>query len=727
MKAYDQDGVRLVCGDCREVMAGMEPESVNCVVTSPPYWSLRKYEGEPSVWGGLPTCTCARTNGIIEGDEQDSTLAMPDMRRASKSLRGKEARRSKNRQGLLQQSQPEDRLLGGAQEPTQSAEQLGVEQHQLEGRHQMGRQIQDDPSSTRNRRSNKTRLHDGASLRDAGVSTSASAQMGVGTSSQRCENRQPDRELRDSNARSPSRLGDVSSLPGEFPTPVVPCPICGGCPHTLDAQPVEGESYAGRRRWQHDGVSRQETPEAWVKGVVKDKHYDFGTSTLSGSNKEQMAAKTFEAEHATCSLCGAWRGQYGLEPTGAMYIEHTIDWLRSVKRVLRPDGVAWIDIGDSRGGGGYYPNAPSNVAGSLQAKGNRFGARNIRGQKAIGIPAKSLCLIPQRLAIACQEDGWIVRNVVQIKARMPESAADRMTRSYRTLLVLTKSNRPNFWWNEQTMESRSRPGPGTKGEEGIDWHWQMKTSTQYLWEAVKRSYWHGADYWWDAEAIRMEAEGIGQPLQWYSGDGAGDEYKARRGHVGVFTDGQRYHQGTPDGYRNCDDLWTDIPPAGWPSGPGFEHFATFAVEEPERCIKASCPAEVCVKCGKARRRVLKKQNVREHPDRQGRRDRNKADYDGDGYAVRDSGLGLAWDNVTVGWTDCGCGEGYVPGTVLDPFIGTGTTAVAARLLGRRAIGIDISRSYIDQAITRLTVGDKGVRQITEAARHGQEQLTLEGV
>ncbi|GAH62255.1 unnamed protein product, partial [marine sediment metagenome] len=48
-----------------------------------------------------------------------------------------------------------------------------------------------------------------------------------------------------------------------------------------------------------------------------------------------------------CSLCGAWRGAYGLEPTPEMYIEHTIEILREIKRVLRPDGVVFWNIGDS--------------------------------------------------------------------------------------------------------------------------------------------------------------------------------------------------------------------------------------------------------------------------------------------------------------------------------------------------------------------------------------------
>lgn len=46
----------IIQGDCREVMAGMEAESVQCVVTSPPYWSLRDYGLPPLVWGGDADC-----------------------------------------------------------------------------------------------------------------------------------------------------------------------------------------------------------------------------------------------------------------------------------------------------------------------------------------------------------------------------------------------------------------------------------------------------------------------------------------------------------------------------------------------------------------------------------------------------------------------------------------------------------------------------------------------
>ena len=57
-----------------------------------------------------------------------------------------------------------------------------------------------------------------------------------------------------------------------------------------------------------------------------------------------------------CSLCGAWKGAYGLEPTPELYISHTIEILREIRRVLRKDGVVFWNIGDSYWGGGQGGN-----------------------------------------------------------------------------------------------------------------------------------------------------------------------------------------------------------------------------------------------------------------------------------------------------------------------------------------------------------------------------------
>ncbi|HSH84449.1 MAG TPA: DNA methyltransferase, partial [Guyparkeria sp.] len=57
---------------------------------------------------------------------------------------------------------------------------------------------------------------------------------------------------------------------------------------------------------------------------------------------------------------------------------------------------------------------------------------------------------------------------------------------------------------------------------------------------------------------------------------------------------------------------------------------------------------------------------------------------------------------TTGWQptcDCDAGD-PVPAVVLDPFLGSGTTAMVAQQLGRRAIGIDLKADYLDMAIRR---------------------------
>ena len=61
--------------------------------------------------------------------------------------------------------------------------------------------------------------------------------------------------------------------------------------------------------------------------------------------------------------------------------------------------------------------------------------------------------------------------------------------------------------------------------------------------------------------------------------------------------------------------------------------------------------------------------------------------------------------MTTGYTDCGCGEAWNPGIVLDPFCGSGTALRVARRLGRRFIGIDIVPEYVEMSLRRVR-GDR---------------------
>ncbi len=60
--------VRILLGEVREMLRTLADESVHCVVTSPPYWGLRKYDIPPTVWGGDPDCEHDFATKTIEAE-----------------------------------------------------------------------------------------------------------------------------------------------------------------------------------------------------------------------------------------------------------------------------------------------------------------------------------------------------------------------------------------------------------------------------------------------------------------------------------------------------------------------------------------------------------------------------------------------------------------------------------------------------------------------------------
>lgn len=135
-------------------------------------------------------------------------------------------------------------------------------------------------------------------------------------------------------------------------------------------------------------------------------------------------------------------GQIGLELTMADYLETMVGVCREIRRVLRPSGTFWLNIGDSYAGSGKGGN-PGNSP-HVKQKTNS-GSISVRGVKRgdSEFDAKQLMMVPNRLAIALQDDGWWVRSeIIWAKPNpMPESVRDRPTCAHEKVWLLTKSDK----------------------------------------------------------------------------------------------------------------------------------------------------------------------------------------------------------------------------------------------------------------------------------------------
>src|SRR5208337_2965315 len=174
-------------------------------------------------------------------------------------------------------------------------------------------------------------------------------------------------------------------------------------------------------------------------------------SFVNGQNGGGVNCTSWTTRDATpisgdCPKCGARRidRQLGLESTPEEYLAKMVAVFREVWRVLRDDGTLWVDMGDSyAGGGGFSVTAPT-TGESKSGKYGLTGALKQGGIKPTGsLKPKDLCMMPARLAIALQADGWYLRSdIIWHKPNpMPESCTDRPTKSHEFIFLLAKQER----------------------------------------------------------------------------------------------------------------------------------------------------------------------------------------------------------------------------------------------------------------------------------------------
>jgi site-specific DNA-methyltransferase (cytosine-N4-specific) len=145
-------------------------------------------------------------------------------------------------------------------------------------------------------------------------------------------------------------------------------------------------------------------------------------------------------------------GQIGLENSLTQYINRLVAVFNEAKRLLKNDGIFWLNIGDGYTSGNRGWRAPD--------KKNPARAMNVRPDTPEGLKPKDLLGVPWRLAFALQQDGWYLRcDVVWNKPNaMPESVKDRPTRAHEYVFMLTKSER-YFYDYRAVLEQKNGDKP----------------------------------------------------------------------------------------------------------------------------------------------------------------------------------------------------------------------------------------------------------------------------
>lgn len=115
-----------------------------------------------------------------------------------------------------------------------------------------------------------------------------------------------------------------------------------------------------------------------------------------------------------CSLCGAWKGELGGEPTPELYVKNLVEVFREVKRVLREDGTVWLNLGDTYANNGTGGNGATGGRdkSTLQSAMPPIGTTPVKRDIPFGLKSKDLCMIPARVALALQADGWYLRSEI---------------------------------------------------------------------------------------------------------------------------------------------------------------------------------------------------------------------------------------------------------------------------------------------------------------------------
>ena len=140
--------------------------------------------------------------------------------------------------------------------------------------------------------------------------------------------------------------------------------------------------------------------------------------------------------------------EIGQETNPQLYIARLVEVFREVRRVLRDDGVLWLNLGDSYANDTKWGGKTSGKHATALHGDTGIGRR----RTSTGLKSKDMVMIPPRVALALQADGWYLRAACPWIKRnaMPQSVNDRPTTAIEYIYMLTKSE--HYFYDGNSVE-----------------------------------------------------------------------------------------------------------------------------------------------------------------------------------------------------------------------------------------------------------------------------------
>lgn len=153
--------------------------------------------------------------------------------------------------------------------------------------------------------------------------------------------------------------------------------------------------------------------------------------------------------------------QIGLEQTPEQYVAGMVQVFEQARRVLKPEGTLWLNLGDSYWGGkGMNGNSKArrtaDERGAIQSGGTPLQSMRALDGKHDHIKPKDLVGIPWMVAFALRSAGWYLRqDIIWHKPNpMPESVTDRCTKAHEYIFLLSKSQK--YFYDHEAIKQDAK-------------------------------------------------------------------------------------------------------------------------------------------------------------------------------------------------------------------------------------------------------------------------------